>query len=340
MRVLVTGSAGFIGGYLVAELLNRGYRVTGLDNLSKYGPVYRAHDDHPRYTFVRGDAADPGTLDRTLEGCSQFIAGAAMVGGIPYVTRHCFDLLTTNNRIIAASCEAAIRARRKGSLRKMTYISSSSVYDSSPHWPTAEGDELRIPPSPSAYGLQKLGVEYHARAAFEQYGLPFTIVRPSNCVGIGETRALQAVELLSGNIKLATSHVVPDLVHKALRGQNPLRILGNGNQIRHYTFGGDTARGIVTAMESPVADNEDFNIANDRSTTVRELAQLILRKVNGRDVPVSLACDPSFPGDVRTRIPDTAKARRLLGFEADTDLEQMLEEFIPWFREALEQGIL
>ena len=91
-----------------------------------------------------------------------------------------------------------------------------------------------IPPPFSSYGFQKLAVEYFARAAYEQYGLPFTIIRPFNCVGIGERRALGDVDILSGNVKLAMSHVVPDLVQKVVKGQDPLHILGDGS-LRYVT---------------------------------------------------------------------------------------------------------
>ena len=118
-----------------------------------------------------------------------------------------------------------------------------------------------MPPPLSSYGFQKLAVEYFAQAAWDQYQLPYTIVRPFNCVGIGESRALGDEEIMSGNVKLAMSHVVPDLVQKVLKGQDPLHILGTGEQVRHYTYGGDLARGIVTAMEHPAALNEDFNLS-------------------------------------------------------------------------------
>ena len=75
-------------------------------------------------------------------------------------------------------------------------------------------------------------------------------MRPFNCVGIGESRALGDVEIESGNVKLAMSHVVPDLVQKVLKGQDPLHILGDGDQVRHYTYGGDLARGIVDCVDS------------------------------------------------------------------------------------------
>ena len=90
-------------------------------------------------------------------------------------------------------------------------------------------------------------------------------MRPFNCVGIGEGRALGDVEVARGNVKLAMSHVVPDLVQKVLKGQDPLHILGDGNQVRHYTYGGDLARGIVACMEHPAALNEDFNLSTAES---------------------------------------------------------------------------
>ena len=330
MKVLVTGSAGFIGGYITAELLNAGHSVAGVDNYSKYGPVKRSYDNHPGYHFTEGDARDTGLLTRLLDGCDHFIAGAAMIGGITYFHAYPYDLLAANERIMAASCDAAIAAHKAGTLRKMTYISSSMVYESADYWPSREGDERRIPPPLSSYGFQKLAVEYYARAAWDQYGLPYTIVRPFNCVGTGEGRALGQVEVLSGNVRLAMSHVVPDLVRKVLKGQDPLRILGDGSQIRHYTYGGDLARGIVTTLEHPAAVNEDFNLSTAQSTTVTELASLIWRKIKGPDLPLFLLYDAPYPCDVQRRIPDVEKARKILGFEAATTLDEMLDEVIPW----------
>jgi UDP-glucose 4-epimerase len=339
-RVLVTGSAGFIGGYVVAELLARGYAVTGLDNFSKYGPVRRSFDGHPGYRLVEGDARDSDLLTGLLAGCDHFIAGAAMIGGIAYFHTYAYDLLAANERIIAASCDAAIRAHRAGRLRRVTYLSSSMVFECARTWPSEEGQERLIPPPASSYGFQKLAVEYFARAAFDQYQLPFTIVRPFNCVGIGEGRALGEADIPSGNIKLALSHVVPDLVLKVLKGQDPLHILGTGEQVRHYTYGGDLARGIVTAMDHPSALNEDFNLSSARATTVRELAELIWRKVPGPRARLRIVHDAPFEHDVQRRIPATGKARRLLGFEASTPLTQMLDEVIPWIAHAIETGLL
>src|SRR5215469_6328072 len=140
-RVLVSGSAGFIGGYVVEELLGRGYAVVGLDNFSKYGKVAKSYDSNPHYELVEGDARDVELLAGLLAGCDHFIAGAAMIGGITYFHTYAYDLLATNERITAASCDAAISAHRDGKLRKVTYLSSSMVFESASQWPSYEGQQ-------------------------------------------------------------------------------------------------------------------------------------------------------------------------------------------------------
>jgi UDP-glucose 4-epimerase len=339
-QVLVSGSAGFIGGYVVDELLKRGYAVMGLDDFSKYGKVKKSYDDHPHYRLIEGDASNVGLMTELLAGCDHFIAGAAMIGGISYFHTYAYDLLAANERIIAASCDAAIAAHRDGRLRKVTYLSSSMVFESASEFPSYEGQQKEIPPPLSSYGFQKLAVEYFARAAWDQYQLPYTLLRPFNCVGIGESRALGDAEILSGNVRLAMSHVVPDLVQKVLKGQDPLHILGSGDQVRHYTYGGDLAVGVVTAMEHPDARNEDFNLSTEQSTTVRQLAEIIWRKVKGTGVPLRLVHDDPFEYDVQRRVPATGKAKRVLGFEASTTLETILDEVIPWIDAAIKAGTI
>ena len=339
-KVLVSGSAGFIGGYVCEELLRRGYAVVGVDNFSKYGKVKKSYDDHPNYRLVEGDTRDVELMTGLLSDCDHFIAGAAMIGGISYFHTYAYDLLAANERIIASSCDAAIKANRDGRLRKMTYLSSSMVFESATEWPSSEGQQREIPPPLSSYGFQKLAVEYFAQAAWDQYQLPFTILRPFNCVGIGESRALGDEEILSGNVRLAMSHVVPDLVQKVLKGQDPLHILGSGDQVRHYTYGGDLAAGIVTAMEHPDALGQDFNLSTAESTSVLQLAEVIWRKIKGDGVPLRFVNDAPFTYDVQKRVPDVEKAKRILGYEATTSLDQMLDEVIPWITSAVEAGTL
>ncbi len=338
MKALVTGSAGFIAGYLVAELLEHGWEVVGIDNFSKYGPVEKSYQSHPRYRFVPGDAKDADLLGRCLDGCDQMVAAAARIGGISYFHEYAYDLLAENERLCAAAFDAAIAAHRRGALKRIVVLSSSMVFENATVFPTPESHLRECPPPTSTYGFQKLACEYFARGAHEQYGLPFTIVRPFNCVGIGEQRAIGGREIPSGNVTLAMSHVVPDLVQKVLRGQDPLHILGDGRQVRHYTYGGDLARGIRICMERPAALNEDFNLSTAASTTVLELAEMIWRKVHGPDRPFRCVSDEPFPHDVARRVPRVEKARRLLGFEATTPLGAMLDEVIPWVAQQITLG--
>jgi UDP-glucose 4-epimerase len=135
------------------------------------------------------------------------------------------------------------------------------------------------------------------------------------------------------------SHVVPDLVQRVLKGQDPLHILGDGGQVRHYTYGGDLARGIRLAVESPDAENEDFNLSTQQSTTVLELAELIWRKIRGA-APFRWVSDDPFPYDVQRRVPATEKAARLLGFRAERTLDEALDEIIPWVERQVAIGAI
>ena len=243
--------------------------------------------------------------------------------------------MAKNERIIASTCDAAIATlQAKRPLKKVTYLSSSMVFESTDRWPSVEGDERKVAPPLSSYGFQKLAVEYFARAAWDQYKLPYTIVRPFNCVGIGERRALGDVEISSGNVKLAMSHVVPDIIQKILRGQNPVHILGDGSQIRHYTYGGDLAGGVRMAMESEKALNEDFNLSTAQSTSVLDLTKKIWEKINP-GAALKIVNDPGFEHDVNLRVPSIEKAQNILGFTARTTLDEMLDEVIPWIASAI-----
>lgn len=338
-KILVTGSAGFIGGYVVEEFLNNGWKVVGVDNYSKYGRVKKSYDTHPNYEFHAGDVKNAAFLREILTGCDHFIAGAAMIGGISYFHEFAYDLIAENERIVAASFDAAIDAFKNSSLAKITVMSSSMVFESTKQFPTPEGAQFTSPPPLSTYGFQKLSCEYFAMGAKLQYGLPYTIVRPFNCVGVGEQRAVTDKEVLSGNVRLAMSHVVPDLIQKMVKGQDPVRILGDGKQVRHYTYGGDLAHGIRLAVENPAARNEDFNLSTAKSTSVLELAECIWKKIHPSK-PFRFESDKPFEYDVQCRIPDVAKAKKMLGFEATTGLNEILDEVIPWVKEQIELGTI
>ena len=337
-KVLLTGSEGFIGGYIVKELLNQGYFVYGIDNLSKYGEVIRNYSDNENYKFINNDVKDRDLLNEIMSECDYLIAGAAMIGGISYFHEFEYDLLSENEKIISATTDVAIDCFKNSKLKRVVFLSSSMVFESSDIFPTKEDDLFKIPPPISSYGFQKLAVEYFARSAFSQYGLEFSIARPFNCVGIGEVKTKTEKKLTESSSKLALSHVVPDLILKTLQGTDSIEILGSGNQIRHYTYGEDLAKGICLLLEHPNAKNEDFNLSTAQSTTVLELAEIIWKKIRKDEEFKYTSADP-FEFDVQKRIPSTDKAKKLLGFEATTTIDEMLDVVIPWIEKAKEENL-
>jgi nucleoside-diphosphate-sugar epimerase len=335
----VTGAAGFFGGYVVSELLSRGHAVVGVDNYSKYGKVEREHDSHPRYTLVTGDCKDRSLMRDIAVECDQIIAGAAMIGGISYFHQFAYDLLAENELILCATFDAAIHAFKAGRLQRINVLSSSMVFESTTIYPTPEGAERTSPPPQSTYGFQKLSSEYFARGAYEQYKLPYTIFRPFNCVGIGESRALSTSTTVSGHVRLAMSHVLPDLVQKVVKGQDPLHILGSGDQVRCYTHGKDLARGIALGLESDAAINNDFNLSTAQATTVLELAKLVWDEIHPGK-PFRFVSDAPFEYDVQRRVPNVSKARAVLGFSAEIPVEHSVREVVQWCRTEIEAGRL
>jgi nucleoside-diphosphate-sugar epimerase len=331
MKVLITGSQGFIGSYICEEFLNHGYEVVGVDNYQKYGVLSRPHDSNKNFKLYNLNIlSDEFQAVVDSEAPDFIIAGAAMIGGISYFHKYAYDLMATNERILAATFDAAIRNMNNG-LKRILVLSSSMVFENTDLYPTPETEVLSSPPPSSTYGFQKLASEFFAKGAWEQYKLPYTIVRPFNCVGVGEEKALGDSEISSGNIKLMLSHVLPDLINKIKSGQDPVHILGSGDQIRCYTNGRDIGRGIRMAIESEMAVNEDFNISIATPTSVLELAEMVWNKINP-DKPFSYVSDTPFEYDVQKRVPNVNKAKELLGFEATITLAESIDEVMEYLK--------
>lgn len=332
MKVLVTGSQGFVGTYLCQELLSHGHEVIGVDNYSKYGKLVRPHDTHENFTFYEIDVLDD-EFNNVMERHKpeQVVTIAAMIGGISYFHKFAYDLLAQNERLSAKVFDASIKGYKEGWLKRIIAVSSSMVFEETKVYPTPETEIKNCPPPMSTYGFQKLAVEYFAKGAYEQYGLPYTIIRPFNCVGVGEEDSITEHEVTSGNIKLMMSHVLPDLINKTLQGQDPLHILGEGDQIRCYTNGKDLSRGIRLAMESDKAINEDFNLSTSIGTSVVELATEVWRQLKPGE-ELRLVHDEAYHYDVQKRIPNTTKAKEMLGFESTISLEESISEVIHYMK--------
>jgi nucleoside-diphosphate-sugar epimerase len=339
-HILWTGSHGFIAGYTIQKLLVQGHKVWGIDSFWKYGETTKEYDTHPNFTFIRGDAKDITLLRKTVfeNKINIFVAGAAIIGGITLFHELAYDILAENEKLTCAAFDICIEAYTKTDFfEKILVISSSMVYENVTNYPSNETDIFNYPPPSSTYGFQKLAVEYFAKGAYAQYKLPYTIIRPFNAIGIGEKRAAFENEVYSGNIKMAMSHVLPDLVQKIYKGQYPIHILGSGEQIRHYTYTGDLADGIIESLFNPAALNNDFNISTNKGHTVLELANAVWKFLDKTE-PIQFVNDEPYVWDVQKRVPDTQKSKDLLNIECTTTLEDALKEIIPWIIQQIELG--
>jgi len=197
------------------------------------------------------------------------------------------------------------------------------VFEQATEFPTREEHLLACRAPRSAYGFSKLAGEVFVRAARDEHGLPYTICRPFNAYGPGE---------LPEAAEPGIAHAVPDLIAKALARRQPLEIFGSGDQTRTLTHVDDIANGIVTAMASPAAENEDFNISAAEELSVAEIARLIWEACGNDPAQLELSHLPSFEIDVRRRWPSVEKAKRLLGWEAQVPLRDGLAQTVDWLR--------
>lgn len=331
-KVLVTGAQGYVPGFIVPALLEAGYQVVGIDNQSKYGPVTCSYDKHPGYTFVCGDVKDVRLMTELAADCHHLVAAAALIGGIHFYHQRAFDLMAENSRILASTMDAALRAHRGGNLEKVTVLSSSVIFERTRVFPTPETRAGKDPTPMGGYGFHKMMCESYVRSAQLQYGLPYTILRLFNCMGIGGWVHQPG----SSDAVPGVHHVIPDLIAKVLAGQNPLRLFGNGRQTRSFTHGLDIARSVVLSLENDRATNQDFNIGRQQEYSIREVAELILHKIAPGTCWHIETDEISYANDIMRSLPDTTKAEQQLGFKAEISLEDALDEIVAWVRDKME----
>jgi nucleoside-diphosphate-sugar epimerase len=320
-RVLVTGGAGMIGSAVIRRLLrDPEWEIRVGDH--RVAPAWIREGCEVR----TGDLRDPQEALAALEGCSHVIHLAAIVGGIANFHRLPFTLTEVNNALTGAVVRASIDRR----VERFVYVSSSMVFENAREFPTTEAHVFECPAPRSAYGFSKLAGEVYTRAAHDEHGLRYTICRPFNAYGPGE---LPDVD------ESGIAHAVPDLIAKVLSGQRPLEIFGSGCQTRTLTHVDDIADGIVTAMASPQAANEDFNISASQELTVAEIAGLIWEACGEDPAALELRSVESFEVDVQRRWPSVEKARRILGWEAKVPLRDGLAQTVAWVREHRFAGV-
>jgi UDP-glucose 4-epimerase len=312
--VLVTGGAGMVGQAIVRALMgDPALEVRVSDAREAPDWIREGAEVHT------GDLRDPEVAREAVAGTTSVIHCAAIVGGIANFHRLPYTLTEVNNALYNGVIGAALAEQ----VERFVYISSSMVFERASVFPTPEEHISDCLPPLSAYGFSKLTGEVYCRAAHEQFGLPFTICRPFNAYGPGEYPTDEP----------GIAHAVPDLIRKVLAGQRPLEIFGSGEQTRTLTHVDDIAAGVLAALRSPAALNEDFNISASQELTVAEIARRIWEACGKDPEAFRLAHLPSFPVDVVRRWPSVEKARTLLGWEAQIDLTEGLQGTVSWLRE-------
>lgn len=317
-KFLVTGGAGFIGSEIVSQLLDSGYKVRVADNLSK-----KDASVDERAEFLNVDLTDPKATLEVFRNIDICINAAAKIGGIGYFHKYPATILSENNKIYSSTFEAAV----KNKISRVVYISSSMVFESATTFPSKEEDIEKIPPPVSAYGFSKLSGEWYCHSFWDQYKLPFSICRPFNAYGINEFPERE----------IGYAHVIPDLVRKILEGVYPLELLGDGKQTRCFTHVSDVAGGVIAVALNPKGENQDFNIGSDKEITMLDLSKKIwqIMKV---DKPFKVKYISGFKYDIKRRVPNVQKVKKLINWEPSVNFDDGLKEVVNWLQNQKAQG--
>lgn len=309
-RILLTGGAGFIGSHLVERLVEQNELVV-LDTCRRDALTGTPHGRHPNLRLVRGNVLDPAAVRSAMAGC-QAVIHLASIAGVDTVMRIPVETMRVSLLGTANVLEAAVEVP---GLRRLLDFSTSEVFGRHA-FNVSEGDVTSLGAVGEArwtYSVAKIATEHLAMCYHREHGLPCVAVRPFNIYGprqVGEG-------------------AVHHFILRALGGE-PLRIHNDGAQIRAWCYVDDIVRGVLLCLERPEAPGNTFNIGNPRSTvTIYNLARDIVRLASSGS---KLELVPWDFADVELRIPNIDKARSLLGFEPQVDLEEGLLRTIQWYR--------
>ncbi len=310
-RVFITGGAGFIGTTLARELVDRN-EVVAFDNLHRDALSGTDLGDHDNYTLIQGDVLDVDALREASAGATHFVHCAA-IAGVDTVLQSPVRVMRVNVIGTYNALEAALATL--GSLERFVDFSTSEVFGTHA-FRVEEGQVSTIGSVGEArwtYAVSKLAGEHMAHAYHDELGLPAVTVHPFNVYGPGQ--------IGGGAIRAFIENAVAD---------RDLTVRGDGSQIRAWTYVTDMVTGVLACLEHPDAAGQTFNIGNPRSTvTVYDLAQRI-KRISGTRGEIVFA--PLDYVDVELRIPNVEKARTVLGWEPEVELDQGLEKTIAWYR--------
>lgn len=314
--VLLTGGAGFIGTSLAARLCESN-KVIVLDNLRRDALRSSPLASHPNVELRVGDVRDAAAVRDAVADAS-VVVHMASVAGVDTVLK---DPVLTMEVAIEGTLNALKAARRAPRLERFVDFSTSEVFGRYAFRVT-EGDVTSLGAVGEArwtYAVSKLATEHLAYNYWKVYGLPALSVRPFNVFGPGQVG----------------EGAIHNFIVRAIRGE-PLRIWNEGDQIRSWCYIDDLVEGVLATLERPEALGQAFNIGNPRTAiTIHSLARLIVRLAGSESAVEHV---PRDSPDVELRVPDIAKARRLLGFEPKVDLEDGLLRTIDWYRAHMDAG--
>lgn len=299
-RVLITGGCGFIASHLAHRLAQWGAEVRLFDCRDRY-------DDE--LEFISGDVRDYEILELATRGCDVVFHFAALLG-VEKILNIPLDVLEVNE----IGTVNALKAAARNDVGRFVFSSSSEIYGEPRQVPVTED----APPSPrSVYGISKLAAEAYCNAYARAKGLKVTCLRFFNVYGPGQ----------------APEFVVSRFVSRVARGQPPI-IYGAGEQLRAYTYVSDAVDGILLATSHRNGVNETFNVGSGEAVTVAELARLVI-EISGTDLtPIQRGFGDgirSAQREIYTRIPDTSKAKKLLGFQSRVPIHEGLTKCYEWY---------
>ncbi|MBD3159832.1 MAG: NAD-dependent epimerase/dehydratase family protein [Candidatus Lokiarchaeota archaeon] len=307
---LVTGCAGFIGSHTAEELLERGYKVTGIDNL-RTGKKENMSSfiDHPSFEFLEADICSK-KLDESIEDCLDFVFHLAAISSVKLSVEKPL-LINTNN--LNGTLRVLETAKACGA-KRFVFSSSAAIYGDPASLPVKEDAPIE-PMSP--YAASKAAAEQYIKSYQQSYNLKSTILRYFNVYG-----PRQAYSEYSG--------VVSIFINQALTGKN-LTIDGDGKQTRSMIHVKDVVRATIGAACEKNTVGETINISGQESISIADMAETIRGLVSSSKSDI-VHTEPR-EGDVRHSIGDITKAKDLLGFTPEISFQEGVEDTIEWYRE-------
>jgi len=318
MKILVTGGAGFIGSHLAEELLSRNDKVHVIDNLSAGSLSNIAHlMKHRNFACTIDTIMNEAVMNRLIKGCDRIYHLAAAVG-VKLIMEKPLETIETNVK----GTEAVLRIANKYK-KKVLITSTSEIYGNHVQHKLSE-DNNRVMGSVKkwrwAYASSKTIDEFLAFAYYVEKKLPVVLVRLFNTVGPRQTSAY--------------GMVMPNFVQSALLGK-PILVYGDGKQTRSFGHVRDAVRAMIGLMEHPKAVGDVFNVGGEEEISINNLAKKIKKRVNGGSkivhIPYEKAYGKGFE-DMRRRIPDTSKVKRLIGYKPTINLDGIIEQVVDYFK--------